>query len=307
MRFHSNASIIQIQGRRLDIRLARIKYLCIHCLSGLRRRDAGLVCIANENHYGFIHKSEAEKLTTEERFMKIGEMFPSDYLRGIDVHQPMLVEIVAVKEESAVNRETGEVEPEYVVYFKGLKKKLRLNITMAREVISIFEEDDTDRWVGKKVTIYRTKIKAFGKKHIVARIRKPKPGDKPSVKIEKDLKQLTRAEFWDKVKSELKIDPAIVGYIVTAAGLTNGDGYQPDKAPEMWTEIKTIGPDLQKLIKEVLANISYYDDTKAVLEAIKYLDLSYTPDQHLDIFNALAEHANAKADEAAAIQENLLI
>lgn len=297
---------IQINGKRVDIYLAKVKYLCIHCLGDLRRRDAGLVCTLNEHHYGFIHKSEAQQLTTEERLVKIGDMFPSDYLRGIDVHRPMVVEIEAIKEEEALNRETGQKEPEYVVYFRGMKKKLRLNITMAKEAMETFGSDDTNDWIGKRVTIYRTKVKAFGKEHTVPRIRRVKSGDQPLTKTEKKLEELSNKEFWGKVKNELNIDPVLAGYLVTVAGLANGS-YDSSKAPEMWAEIKATGPDFLKLIDEVLAHVPFFDEPKQIIEALKEIEFKFSIHNRLDAFNALAEYANSKADEQATKQEKMLI
>lgn len=113
--------------------------------------------------------------------MKIGQMFPSEYLRGIDVYAPGILTIVAVVEENAMNRETNKVEPEFVMRFKETDKKLRLNITMAKECMLIAgdKQGDSDNWLGKQVTVYQTEVKAFGKEHIVPRLRAVKSGDEP--------------------------------------------------------------------------------------------------------------------------------
>lgn len=112
--------------------------------------------------------------------MQIGKMFPSEYLRGIDIANPTIVTIASVEEEQAMSRETNKLEPEFVMTFKETPKKLRLNITMAKEcaLITNDKQGDSDNWINKKVTVYRTEIKAFGKTHIVPRLRKTKAGDK---------------------------------------------------------------------------------------------------------------------------------
>jgi hypothetical protein len=179
-----------IQGKTMSLLVAKMQYVCIHCLHPLKRRDFGLVCCENTNHYGFITKTEAEKLTQEERFMNIGDMFPSDYLRGIDVSRPMRLTIKSVSQEMARNNSTNKVEPEYVMYFKETPKKLRLNVTMAKEVCKFLDEAETDRWKNKPVTVYRTTIKAFGTEHVVPRIREVQSGDKPPTTDEPEYTSL---------------------------------------------------------------------------------------------------------------------
>lgn len=49
---------VRIDGRTIDINFARIVYCCRVCGSELKKRDAGLVCIANPEHRRFIHRDE---------------------------------------------------------------------------------------------------------------------------------------------------------------------------------------------------------------------------------------------------------
>lgn len=56
---------IRIKGKEINIDFARIVYRCEECLGKLRRKDAGLVCTKDENHRGFIHRDEAEKIAAK--------------------------------------------------------------------------------------------------------------------------------------------------------------------------------------------------------------------------------------------------
>lgn len=175
-----NIYLLTPTGRRaVDIRLVKIVYQCIHCLGKLKSHNAGVQCELNSNHYGFIHRDEAKQLTDEERYMKITEMFPSEYLRGIDIGNPIAVTIKGVAVEETRNRKTGKTEQQFVMRFVELEKKLVLNVTMAKEVAKIVNDPDmdTDNWIGKKVTLYHTIISAFGEDHLVVRIRQPERGD----------------------------------------------------------------------------------------------------------------------------------
>lgn len=174
-----NINLLTPTGRRaVDIRLVKIVYQCIHCLGKLKTHNAGVVCELNSNHYGYIHRDEAANLTQEERFMKISKMFPSDYFRGLDIDKPFTVTIKSVTAEKARDQD-GKMVDEFVMRFEEIDKKLRLNLTMAKATALALgdNEADTDNWIGKRVTIYQDKAKAFGKEHIVPRIREVRRDD----------------------------------------------------------------------------------------------------------------------------------
>lgn len=246
-----NINLLTPEGRRsLNIHLVKVTYLCIHCLSELRIRNAGVVCQANNLHYGYIHRDEAKQLTQEARFMKIGKMFPSDYLRGIDVDKPFIVTIKAVTAERVKNHETGKQEDEFVMRFEELEKKLRLNLTMAKACSLVLndEEGDTDNWIGKRVTIYRDTVKSFGKEHIVPRIREIRQGD---VDLKKVINQAqpkngkngkqpegpTWEEFLAKMKANFNLDEAGVKAKLKELEYTS---YKASKAQEMYDSIEVL-------------------------------------------------------------------
>lgn len=61
----SGPTTVRIKGKAVNILVAKITYRCQECLSKLRRKNAGLVCRADETHRGFVHRSEAEELARE--------------------------------------------------------------------------------------------------------------------------------------------------------------------------------------------------------------------------------------------------
>lgn len=126
--------------------------------------------------------------------MKLSDMFPSEYFRGIDIGKPIIVTISAVIAEQAKNFMTGEAKTEWVMKFHETPKKLRLNLTMVKACALFLEstenpeEIDPENWVGKKVTIYRTMTKVKKEEHLVPRIRKPEQGDVDMAKAIKQAK-----------------------------------------------------------------------------------------------------------------------
>jgi hypothetical protein len=233
LRSYPGGNRITIQGQVYPVLAAKTLFYCIHCLGNLKRRNHGLVCSLNSTHYGFIKKTQDAKLSQEERFMNIGQMFPSEYLRGIDVTKPMKLTIKAVVEETAHNRQTNKREQEYVMRFDGLDKKLRLNVTMAKEV-AMYLGPETDDWVGKAVTVYRTNIKAFGAEHIVPRLRKPERGDKafaakPRFRTIDDLLYQLGEDF-GLSESDAKAKLKDCGY----------NGFTTGKANDMYQAVKDL-------------------------------------------------------------------
>jgi hypothetical protein len=272
-----NINLLTPTGRRaVDIRLVRVVYLCFHCLGRLKYHNAGVQCELNQNHYGYIHRDEADKMTDEERFVKLTDMFKSEYLRGIDIGNPVIVTIKGVTAERASSKDGRSTKEEFVMRFGELDKKLRLNLTMAKEVAKIVNdpEMDTDNWTGRRVTLYRTIISAFGEDHIVVRIRKPESGDVDLAKAIKQAqpkgKQATGGDgngawkkFLTQMKEEFDFDEAGVKAKLKELNYT---GFTSDKAGEMYESIKVLmsqqaDPEQSNLFEE--AELS--DELKAAL------------------------------------------
>jgi len=57
---------VMIQGRAINITLAKITYRCGHCLAPIRIKDTGLKCTVNPEHKGFIHRDKAEKIKDQQ-------------------------------------------------------------------------------------------------------------------------------------------------------------------------------------------------------------------------------------------------
>lgn len=57
---------IKIDGRSINIYLARMVYRCGECFGDLERSGAGLRCQANNEHRGFIHRDVAKKIQQQQ-------------------------------------------------------------------------------------------------------------------------------------------------------------------------------------------------------------------------------------------------
>lgn len=293
---------MKINGKLVDIYLAKITYKCIHCLGDLELYNAGVRCKENSNHYGFIHRDEASKFSQEERHMKIGEMFPSDYLRGIDVIRPMKMKIVKVISDRVKDRDGRGYKQENILMFEGLAKKLRLNLEMSKEIhffiLGLSPDDDVDqKWPGNWVTVYQTTADAFGKTHIVPRVRKITARDKvypEQAGGEKALNTLNRSEFWARAKRDIGLPVVVSKFILIQEGLD--DEYKPENADKIWKILNTTGRKFDEFLDQVIKEIPYFTSKEMACEKIQKMNVSFIEDEADQLMMNLDQFAMSQAD-----------
>ena len=89
-------------------------------------------------------------------------------LEGVDRR----VTIRDVNEELQPTRNDDEEETKApILYITEHPKGIRLNKTMATQLVDMFGTPDSSFWIGKQITIYPTKERAFGQTWDVIRIR----------------------------------------------------------------------------------------------------------------------------------------
>jgi len=104
--------------------------------------------------------------------MKRNEVFPSKYLKATDLNgKPIVVTIESAPLEVLKNPE-GKEQHKTVLYFKGAKKALPLNVSNWDAVAEICGED-TEDWSGGKIELYATKTHMGGKVVDCIRVRTP--------------------------------------------------------------------------------------------------------------------------------------
>jgi len=105
--------------------------------------------------------------------MRRDDLFPSKYLKCADLKaKPRVVEIENAPVETLKNAK-GEEQRKVVLYFKGAKKALPLNLTNFDAVMDIAGSDETNDWRGTKVELFPTTTMMGGKVTDCIRIRPP--------------------------------------------------------------------------------------------------------------------------------------
>lgn len=110
----------------------------------------------------------------------INQLFPSKYMKAIDVKEKELTGIIKDVTVEAIGQEGNEAP---VVSFENTPKQFVLNKTNAMMVADIYGED-TDDWKGQPIELFCDRVSFRGKMCDAIRVRKPAKGKK--VTLEED-------------------------------------------------------------------------------------------------------------------------
>lgn len=97
-------------------------------------------------------------------------MYPSEYLAACDLGtKDFDLTIERVEVEDVIGSD-GKKQSKPVVTFKGAKKRMVCCKTNAKKIAQK-HGNDTDNWIGKKITVYGTTCMAFGQEVECVRVR----------------------------------------------------------------------------------------------------------------------------------------
>lgn len=115
--------------------------------------------------------------------MKVSQLFPSKFVKAADLGgRPVTLTIAKLVVEELGHGAEKERKP--VLYFAKATKGLVLNRTNGMTIAGLYG-DESDEWTGKRITIYPTKVRAFGAMQDCIRVREeipaePRPQPTPS-------------------------------------------------------------------------------------------------------------------------------
>jgi hypothetical protein len=111
-------------------------------------------------------------------------LFPKQYLCAADLRGRDVTLTISRLVQEDLRTDKGD-EAKWIIYFaemeerhrrdsKQMMKKLVLNVTNARSIAKL-HGNETDDWIGKKITLFPTKTAAFGEQVDCLRIRPTVP------------------------------------------------------------------------------------------------------------------------------------
>jgi hypothetical protein len=101
------------------------------------------------------------------------DLFPSKYLKAVDVaHEPIVTINRVIKEKLKNNEGVEEFKP--ILYFGELEKGIVLNKTNANIIKELYGEV-IEEWVGKRIQLCSRMVEAFGESQAAIRVKEEKP------------------------------------------------------------------------------------------------------------------------------------
>ena len=105
--------------------------------------------------------------------VKLDKMFPSRYIKGQDLQgRAMNVTITRIQPEKMRPNPQGPELDKFVLYVEEGKKGIVLSKTLASQIAQILGSDESDDWIGKKVTLFPAPMNIAGVHRVAIRARK---------------------------------------------------------------------------------------------------------------------------------------
>ena len=105
--------------------------------------------------------------------MHYRKLFNSDYIGAYDLEDgDKTVTIESVTKEDVFVPQSGTSDEKMIIRFSDARKAMVCNRTNADSIASL-HGPDVDQWVGKPITLYVAKVKAFGGVTEAIRVRTP--------------------------------------------------------------------------------------------------------------------------------------
>ena len=98
------------------------------------------------------------------------KMFDSEYIASWDLDDDTTLTIEKVVAGEVGGHQGNEKQKRPIMYFEGAKKGMVVNKTNAKTVAGLYG-NDTEAWIGKKITLYVGECEAFGEVMSCLRVR----------------------------------------------------------------------------------------------------------------------------------------
>lgn len=104
--------------------------------------------------------------------MRVGEVFPSNYIKAADLQNRNVPVVIARVDIEKIGDDTKPV-----IYFQGKQKGLVANKTNCKAIAAIYG-DEMDDWVGCEIVLFQIMTDYQGQSVEAIRVRGPQPKDR---------------------------------------------------------------------------------------------------------------------------------
>lgn len=104
--------------------------------------------------------------------MRLNDAFPSNYLKADDLEEADVIVTITGCEIEELGKEK---ERKPVLTFRGTDKKMVLNKTNWQTIAKVLGTDETDEWIGKRITLFTAQVESFGETVLAIRVRLKAP------------------------------------------------------------------------------------------------------------------------------------
>lgn len=94
------------------------------------------------------------------------QLFPSKYLKGHDLRGRETTVTIEYVESTKIRGDKVNI-----VHFENKDKGLVMNVTIYNQIAGALNEEDTDKWAGREVTLFPTEVEYDGALRSVVRVR----------------------------------------------------------------------------------------------------------------------------------------
>jgi hypothetical protein len=108
--------------------------------------------------------------------MKVGKLFKGQYLKASDIDGEVVYQIESIGAAMLKNN-TGQEEEKPLLHFRGTDTGLVLNVTNANAIVKALGSDETDDWLGRKITLYTTDVEFRGDWVAAIRVKTKAPSE----------------------------------------------------------------------------------------------------------------------------------
>ena len=124
--------------------------------------------------------------------MNIDDMFPSKYLRGSDLEEPITVTIARLTQVPMRPYKGADPVQKWVLHLEEIVKAVILCSTTARQIAKAVGSKTVDDWIGHRITLFPKPLKVAGKNRIAIRARAPAVSNgTPSANLQADDEDFT--------------------------------------------------------------------------------------------------------------------